>query len=464
MELLYWRDVRDKVVALNPVIAQELEQIKNVAEFRVLVARYPFGAEITKNGIFHLNYNNELIPAGSERLPPEVVNHLNYNWQGIPLAMLMHNTIEWHIGLPSHIIPIQLYKPGMLVSLLTIFENRERSNYFPKMSSIQAGCRSLILLPKVAHALYNERLAKRFKIKRHNLCPKTFTQQWSLFNDISSSPKFEQPWHTEILIFPKRFVQIMEESTQLKSNLLTQAWDKSASLRSQVIFDLIWDYFIEGNLTLAHKNTPFVVETAKHLVKIAMQEAPGFTPAIDDLTGPVTGLMQAYWDVYKIRYYLPIFMHIQQFDGINPVYYSLHHHTFPHPIPDKSNANQTIREIGIIKRVIEQFTEQVLNNRLPYDLSDSWLYRTLQRVEFTFIHPQAEEEMHTNIAEIVEEDARFLSLANTLGTEKNLSFPDHSVFFHGCVRIRPRQEEPVNTSAIAIQTPALSEATPTGHL
>ena len=205
------------------------------------------------------------------------------------------------------------------------------------------------------------------------------------------------------------------------------------------MYDLLWNIYAQ-DLTSSIRNAPFIIETAKHVIKMAMREAPCYTPTINDLAAPVRRLTDIFLNVYRIRYHLPVFMQSDIYNGRNPVYYSLHKHTFFHPIPQRSNPNRTIDELVIIQKLVQEFSERVLNHQFDIDLSDTILYQTLQEARFDFYHPQGGVRLNTDIASIVQEDKRFMTMINEFKIEKDLVFPDRSVFFNGCIRIQPKEE------------------------
>jgi hypothetical protein len=440
MEIVLWPEIREKILAVSPDIGQVIEQYPAKERLKFVRARFPYGADIEKVDELWFTVDGKSVNYKSDKVSNEIKQLLDYPWSGVPVSIMTHNTIESFIQLPSHIIPLRVISPGTIFSLNSIFDSNQISHVMHSAYSSTSGARSLLMLPKISHGQYNERLAKTYHIDSKYLCPKTFSQQWDLFNALSDSSDFDADWYSEIIIFSKEAISLLSNLPDLKYTLFKRIWDYTAFARNQAMYDLVWSIFTE-NLPPSVKNTPFIIETVKHLIKLAMREAPGFAPATDDTAGPIRALTDAFLNVYRIRYYLPIFMRPQYYDGINPIYYSLHKHTFFHPIPQRSNANRTIDEMIIIKKLVLSFKDHVLENKFPFPLNDTILYETLNSVEFEFYHPQGGEGLSREISSISKEDARFTKLVNDLVIEKDLEFPDHSIFFNGCIRIRPARRE-----------------------
>ncbi len=200
------------------------------------------------------------------------------------------------------------------------------------------------------------------------------------------------------------------------------------------MYDLIWSIFFE-KLSLVIKNAPFILETVKHLIKLSLGEAPGYVPVVGEDQFPSSELTDIFLNIYRIRYYHPAFMEIGYFNR-EPVYYSMQKHTFFCNVPQKTNASRTIDELVTIKDLILSFKEHVLENKFPFSLENTILYKTLQEVEFDFYHPQGSASLSTDIQGMIAEDPRFSAQIQTMDYDKTLGFPHSSLFFNGCIRIR----------------------------
>ena len=438
VKILTWKDVRAKVLSLNPTIGSEMDSIKGVNDFRVIVATYPFGAPIIRKGLFYLNFDGDFVNYKNSAIPHEIRNLLEYTWLGIPFGMVMHNTFESHVDIPSHTIPLRLLQAGNTFSLLTIFEEKGASHHLVGAQSATAGCRSLITLPSIAHLQYSARLAKKFHLPTV-ICPKELPEQWELFKAISESKSFRSQWECELLFFSKDFIEALDHETALKEKLLSYAWSATSFQRNHALYDLVFSTFMEDSLPLSIRNASSVIGTVKHILKIAIKEAPAYTPCTTEIAGPVSGFMKSLIDIYRIRYYWPLFMQLGFYDDLKPIYYSLQKHTFLHSIPQKNASNnKTILELKEIKEIIDLFKEKVLEQQLPISLKGTALYKMFKDVEFDYFHPHTDENgIISDIGLLAHDDKRFLKLASKFTEVTDLDFPVKSIFFNGCIRIRP---------------------------
>jgi len=437
-EITPWSTIKKTVLALNPFIAKEINSVSDVDEFPIIIARYSFGSQIVKHGCFYLQQQDRCLPLDHPAISDEIRELLDYHWQVIPFGMVLHNSIETHIELPTHIIPYRLYQPGRTLSLLSIFEREDCSHIIPESYSTSAGSRSLITLPQIAHQQYHKRLSKRLHLP-HTFNPRTFAEQWELFQAFSQSKQFHYPWHAEIIFFSRHFIEAFNHHPALKNTLLQNIWQGTAFMRNQTTYDLVWSAFIEENLSLALKNSLAVMETVRYLLRIIMQANAAYAPCTHNNAGPIEGFSKALLDIYRIRFYLPIFMQPEHYDATQPVYYSLQKPFFLHAIPAKNTISQTINIMKQVKNTFESFKQQILQNKLPFSLKDTLLYHRLQETEVTFYHPKGGPELKDDIATIFNEDPRFSKIQQQFRHYNHLALPDNSMFFHGCIRARPRK-------------------------
>ncbi len=438
--VLSWKDVKKQVIELNPFIGNEMDQIPGVDDFKVLRVRYPYGMDIVKAGKFHINFAGHCTPFDSQVTPKHIREMLDYFWLGIPFGMVTRNTVESHTELPSHVVPFRLLKSGNIFSLLTVFEDRSRLHYFTQLHYVKSGCRSLTMLPQIADKVYSERLTRKYGVREY-LNPKLLGRHWELFVELVNSPQFQTDWYCEVLYFSKDFIKAIENMSGFKEKLLSIAWRLVAFDRHGFSYDMIWSLFEEANLDLATRNHIRVIETVKHIIRMALSEyPPGFVPATCNSAGPVSQLMETFDQVYRMRYFYPIMMQLASYDGKNPLYYSLNKPAFFHAIPENAAVTEGVLDTLGIKQVLELFKEQVLKDKLPISLKGTALYEMLETTEFDFYHTGAEpDQLKTDAPLLMAEDPRFMQAANMIQYDRDtLRTPEKATFFNGCIRIRPK--------------------------
>lgn len=437
LKVLSWREVRDKVIGLNPFIGKEIDAIPGAGNFKVISVKYPFGAKIIDKGNFFLCIDGESVPFTSERVPREVHEILNYKWDGMPFGIVIKNTTESFIDHSKHIVPFYIKLPGKTFALLSIFNN---PHFIASLRSEVAGCRSLFMLPKLTDSFGLKRLKSRYRIQFKE--PNSLADHWELFKKIMDSPVMESNWYAELLFFSYEFIQQLGATLAFREKLLTNVWEVSSFTLNLKTYDFVWSVVInnliqQDILPKAVMQDPFVIQTAKHLIKIVCREVPGFVPATSELAGPISELTQVFLQDYKMRSKLPTFMQLGIYDGSEPVYYTLSRHTFAHDVPTLSYKRQTVMDMVHIQQIIEYFTHFVLDDKGEHPLKGTALYNILAETEFSFFHPKSEyAEISNDIEQVKRQDLRFAH--QPFAMDNNSEFAAASIFFHGCIRIQAK--------------------------
>ncbi len=436
IETLSWKEVREVIHRINPHLATEFDKVLGIEQLPVLKLRYPFGATITKKGKFHLPVNGQSLPWDSPDIPEKIRNLLDYPWDTIPFGLVWTNAFESFIELPSHTVPLRLLTQGNMFSLLSIFERNNRA-IISGLQSATAGARSLFVLPQIGDTQYNRRLVRWFRIPEDKANPEGYHDHWTLLNAIANSPRFRHPWHCELLLFTRPFIDRIEQYYRLKAFLLQNIWNTTSFTRSESKYDMLWSAFIYRNLKASLRTSPLILETAKHILKLVIRRAPGFAPSRNDNAGPIAEFMNTFSNIYKIRYHLPIIMQAYNYDGVNPLYYSLNNCTLLQALPQKKTHGQIIRELEDIREIIFFFIEEMNRNNLAADLSQTTLFENLNGVRIDFFHPQGEGNIRSDIETIPAEDDRFVEPIRGSMRKSHLVFPLTAPFFKGCIRIQP---------------------------
>ena len=159
-DVFQWKDVKERVIALNPMIGQALDEIPGVDEFQVIRVRYPFGMDIVKKGVLHFNFAGHCYQWNSDVTPKGYFDILNYQWSGIPFGIVLKNSFEAHMVVPSHVVPLKLLTAGNTFGLLGLFDDPDKT-YFPLgVQSVTSGCRSLVTLPQIGDREFSQRLVE----------------------------------------------------------------------------------------------------------------------------------------------------------------------------------------------------------------------------------------------------------------------------------------------------------------
>jgi hypothetical protein len=433
-----WKQVRSRVMGVNEFVASEIDKIPGVENFKVISVRYPFGAKVIDRGEFHLCIDGKDVPFNSDRVPFEIREILNYKWEGMPFGIVMHNSTESFIDHTDQIVPFRLKVPGNTFALLSIFEN---PHFIPSLRSEVAGCRSLLALPKLSEKRGLDALRQHLDVDFND--PKEYSDHWQLFKAVENAPTSEEHWYAELFYFSHEFMQNLGTENTFREKLISFAWKFNSFSVNLKTYEFLWSVVVnklrnENVMAKGVLQDPFIIQTAKHIIKIACGEGPGYIPATTNLSGPIENLTRELIDTYKIRNKMPVFMRLADlYDGQSSVYYTLSNHTFLHDMPLLSYKRQTVVDMTRIYKVVEAFRNFILNNEGEHALESTLLYKTLASTEITFFHPKGEAPLNNKVEALVREDARFDY--HPFYVDKKYEFPASSIFFHGCIRVRPKR-------------------------
>jgi hypothetical protein len=162
------------------------------------------------------------------------------------------------------------------------------------------------------------------------------------------------------------------------------------------------------------------------VLSIGFGHLPAFIPADNtQQAAPISGLEQAFLEVYALKQYYPTIMNISNIEDINAgksVYYSLSMPTLLDGATIDSNTSTLIQDLRGIKTLIDTIKLK------KYSLdSDS---NILDRMNFEYYHTEQDFSGEIKSSDlIVSEDDGFLTRAS------KREFCKTSPFFRGCVKI-----------------------------
>lgn len=439
MEIVQWKDISTDLHQLNPSFVEAIDSLKGVNKFSCIKVRYPFGATVINRGEYHMHHAGVDLPFKSARVPRDAKALLKYQWQSVPFGMVTRGAFESHSDYGNTIVPYRLKRPGKTFSLLTIYDNPYLvANLWTEV----AGCRSMIILPKITQQTSLDALRHLYDVDIDHT--KDFTAQWNLFKELANSSNFKRPWQAEMMLFSYEFMEQLSKNVTVREGLLHNLWRNcsfSLNLRS---YEFLWSMCLtelqnKESLPNAVLQDPLIIETAKHLVKIAVQTTPGYVPATDNTSGPISELMRVFMQDYKIRFRLPTFMILDRYDGKSPVYYTMSHHIFAHAHPATKNYNrETVTDLNNIREIVLRFVDFILSSGSGHDLTKTILHKHLSKVEFDFFHPKGKQYICNDPSIVCEQDPRFTWIPENINMKKRLDYASASLFFNGCIRIRPK--------------------------
>ncbi len=431
---VFWHDVRDSVAERDPILAQLMDTLDPGNKYPLFLAQYPYSSTVVKNGLFYVpTPDGKLAPIDGDDVDPEVKKHLLYDTKEIPPGFILGNSLELYCEKDNLTYARHLFKPGYSFGWWKCLDSTP-SFHPSKMFSIQAGARSMFMLPNIGNAVSHKYLQQAFNIPLG--APKSILDHQAIFKQLAQHPDLNCQWHTSLLFFSQQFYEkIATDDAFLAfyNHLLAKAWKSTAYWRNQQFYDFAIS-LAQANRNL--KPNPYLVDTLKHLVAIVAGAAQGFTPAQDDIAGPISLLQQVYSGMYKRLQYLPIIFHPSAFDGSLAPGTSLYY-SFQFPItmefsPKSRKLSTTIHELGELKYLLDIFLQELREQRLM--LEGTSAKTTLLQAQFDFYHTKSVPHSGILMTEDLENTDK--NITHTSHAPPDARFPSMASFLRGCIRIK----------------------------
>jgi hypothetical protein len=205
--------------------------------------------------------------------------------------------------------------------------------------------------------------------------------------------------------------------------------DHTLFRRNQFIFDFAFS-LAQENRNL--KPDPYLADTIRHLIAIAVGEAVTMRPATDNSVAPIKGLQEAFIEDYGLKKYMPVIMHSCHFSLGNPrpAYYSLEIPTTTIFSPRANRANSRMTDIRNLRHIFTTFLAEVEKEKLM--LEKTPLFSIVDSIEYNFYHTGVDP--YNEILPVSNLAKKDLAFTNSL-YDGALVFPEFSTFFNGCISI-----------------------------
>lgn len=419
-----WDKIKNKTSKIDPKLCEIIDDLLLEDEYLFTEVLYPFGTDIIKNGAIYFPTDSTNNPTLTDNLKSQT-----------PLILPLQNNCELYLPIKERAVSHAVVEPGEILGFSNIlnssFKNvsaTEESPVFPH--NLRAGARNIFIIAPITDNAGYEKLKRWLGLTKEK--PTNFMQQGDFIAELVQ--KGDSNWHTSCLFFPnklvKRLVQKDPEVTELYDYLwgLHRSnygiWHKKSKL---------WGSFLEQiqEEMQLHSSYSKALSIANHVLEIAADSAPALIPASGNNSCPTEFIQKnAFIDVYKILEMtgkFPIIMIPAKFKKQNlPVYYSLNHPTLSGYKTEGRNSQSMRSTLDLFLRVIDIYRNWIVRNNVKA-IAPS-LYSALMHHEFECFHPDpADFKNIKNSSLLPSEDKRFEC---PIGT-----FPEHSPFFTGCIKI-----------------------------
>jgi len=437
IQILTWKKVKDLVQKQEPELAEIIDKINPDDSFHIYKISYRYGDFVYQKGTFFIpNSQQKLVPLNDSSVPKEIQQALSYS--PLPLGITINNRgVEIFNELDDRVFSMAYFNQGLNLGIWEMF-----APVIPL--TVTAGARSLQMLPRISEANSHKKL-KRFGIQSPP--PKTPLDQWAIFKEAAQHPEFSEPWQCDILFFSNKWAEEAKAANQpgsawllLQKFLLERAWRHTTYIRNKMHLEMLWETFSRFLNSKKIKPQPYLVETLKHLVFIALGVLPGFRPAVNNEAAPIDGIIRMYIESYGLKYYAPSLMQPDYFslssqDENNYIYYSLQVPTYQESIPKTRTPVSARADLTELIHLINHFTVELRENK-TIQYSAHHFYNLLIQIKFDYFHDDAEPHIGIRPSEEMGiEDPKLLYLPSNLSDNEPRKFCDRGTFVRGCIRI-----------------------------
>lgn len=414
IQVLSYAEARSAIKKVNPGLCEEIDTLSVDDSYSILKVRYNYGDLLLDKGRFHVpDYQGNLVYRNSPECDKTVRDLLDHP-SPTPMLVPLNGALELFIDHPERPAPCVVGKSGHIFALTAVLEPAAISEPLVYWS-ISAGVRSAIMLPKISHNTNHLRLCKTMGIKAS--LPDSVYDHFKVFQAINKVQK--EPWEVDVLIFTKRWFE----------NQNSLAW---RSFR-EYLFTILWkrNYFgtvadlcnmFLSEMASKFKPSPDLFSTLCHIVAISHGKKLGYRIATDNTAFPLSVIQNAYIENYKLQDYSPEVMIPDYLEPDYPLFYSL-----PYPIRvDFSHAqNKSVSRHDELMKLLDILSH--IQRSLKEEYAETMQAIYIKNVKYQGIHFQADQSNQIiSTAELAK---------NYTSKHRNLSFPTHSGFLCGCLKI-----------------------------
>lgn len=436
---VYWNDIRHRVEKIEPTFSKIVDELCPDESYPLFLAYYPYGAikGDTVSTLFP-NTSDGYYRLTDTDTPKDILNHLGYSVNSAPFALLLDKNVELFVDLKNEhmTIPRILYTPGSFFPFARILSRKSNRTYAPNSAlTMTSGARSIFMLPNIGCATNHVNLQKDFNVQ--NPPAKLLYEHWNIFKEIVHADAIKSDWQSCMLYFSQIWLDKIHSDKawiKLKSYLHELAWQYYEFQRSNFYYDLSFS-IIQKKRNL--KPNPYLADTAKHLITIALGAAPGYIPANNNDSLPKDILQRVFVESYGLKKYLPTILQPSHYNfeyDKYPIYYSLQHPSTHMFSPKSINAASTLSEMRELERITRIFTEELAK-------SDSMCANTIislasKNIEFKYYHNKIDPHRITrSSSEIIKHDDRF-NHHNNPYKAADAKFACDAPFVRGCISIK----------------------------
>ncbi len=433
-----WKEVRDRFEKVDPHLTKLIDNVSPDENFPIYLLYFPYGMLKGDTNDSYLPLSNgDVTKLSDPNIDKTILDDLGYGMHSSPLGIILDKYIEYFIEFNEQAFPYLISGPGTIFNKGILFTNKGIRNYSPNgILKATSGSRTAFMLPSINNQNGISKLSK--EVNKKLITPRKTSEHFNLFKEINGHSN--KPWYSCLAYFSKNWIShILTDHNwvEIKNYIIEGKTNKDSFNANNTFFEVFCSRVQKDrNLRLT---SPYLTNTAIHLIKVALGEFPGYMPAVNEDKLPLENIQMVIEDAFQLKKTPTVMIpHSLIFEKEqHPVYYSLQYPTTHYFLLKKNERVTANNEIDTIDDILCNLLDEMSKEG---SLLEGTVFADIPKnIDFNYFHnyPPKESKLIKNSRQLSELDPRFCY--STLSNTEDFSFEGQ--FLRGCIQIQPKKIE-----------------------
>lgn len=434
-----WGDVRKRFEIADPVLTGLIDNVSPSNDTPIYLIYFPYGAlKGDANDSFLPLLDGGFIKLSDLNLDKRLIQDLGYGMSSSPLGIILDKYIEYFIEFDEQVFPYQVAGPGTIFNKNILLKKGKSRNYTPNgILKATAGTRTAFMLPSINSHNGINKLSKL--VNQELTTPRKLSDHFDLFKAINQNEN--SSWTCCLAYFSEKWIHHLTSDpawVEIKNYILEEKNTSDSFNANSAYYDIFYSK-VQKDRNL-RTSSPYLTNTAMHLIKVALGEHPGFAPATMDNLLPLNHIQEYIAESFQLKKTPSVMTpHTLVFEkDTDPVYYSMQNPTTPHLLTKKNERVTANQEIDVLHGILSKFVEEM--SKKDSLLAGTAFAEIATKISFNYFHnfPPQNSQLILNSRQLSELDPRFEFCA--IDKQYN-EFSFEGQFLRGCIQIKPNLKQ-----------------------
>ena len=430
-----WDEIRNRFQKVDPYLSKLIDDVSPNHKMPLYLIYFPYGmVKGDTSGSYLPLCDGGNVKLSDSDVGKEILNDLGYGMNSSPLGIILDKFIEYFIEFDNQVFPYQIHGPGTIFNKGILLRDKNDRNYSPNgILKATAGSRTAFMLPSINN---HNGINKLSKFTNNELTtPRKHSDHFELFVAINQYTK--QEWKSCLVYFSKSWItHLLSDPAWIEiKNYILEGKNSNDSFSSNSEYYDIFYSKAQKDRNL-RTSSPYLTNTAIHLIKVALGKHPGYIPATTENLLPLRHIQRFISDAFQLRKVPTVMVpHSLIYEYENePVYYSMQNPTTPHFLTKKNERVTANQEIDVVHGILSKFIEEMSKNDSL--LSGTVFSEISNNIIFNYFHnyPPQNNNLIKNSRDLAELDPRFTFCSHENDYDE---FSFEGQFLRGCIQIQP---------------------------